>query len=297
MLKKRLCCSQNYKQYLYVFFLIYYFVYSTLAVRIVKLLRESVMKNYKVIALATVLSFSFLAQANESEAVVVEASMENVLEVGRENQQLSAASQSRIDSTERQTDKIVNEYKVVAKQVEGLKLYNEQKRIQIKAQLELMDKLDDQLDQVVVMQRQIPPLAQRMLESLENFINLDTPFRIEERQNRIDLVRASLAKPKVTASEQVRQVLEAYNIEAEYGRKIDSYEATVEGKVVNILVVGRIGMFYQTKDETETGVWNNDSQSWEIIDGYRRPVRDGIRMAKKLAPTDMLTIPVLKGGA
>ncbi len=297
MLKKRLCYSQNYKQYLYVFFLIYYFVYTTLAVRIVKLLRESVMKNYKVIALATVLSFSFLAQANESEAVVVEASMENVLEVGRENQQLSAASQSRIDSTERQTDKIVNEYKVVAKQVEGLKLYNEQKRIQIKAQLELMDKLDDQLDQVVVMQRQIPPLAQRMLESLENFINLDTPFRIEERQNRIDLVRASLAKPKVTASEQVRQVLEAYNIEAEYGRKIDSYEATVEGKVVNILVVGRIGMFYQTKDETETGVWNNDSQSWEIIDGYRRPVRDGIRMAKKLAPTDMLTIPVLKGGA
>ena len=255
------------------------------------------MKNYKVIALATVLSFSFLVKANESEAVVVEASMENVLEVGRENQQLSAASQSRIDSTERQTDKIVNEYKVVAKQVEGLKLYNEQKRIQIKAQLELMDKLDDQLDQVVVMQRQIPPLAQRMLESLENFINLDTPFRIEERQNRIDLVRASLAKPKVTASEQVRQVLEAYNIEAEYGRKIDSYEATVEGKVVNILVVGRIGMFYQTKDETETGVWNNDSQSWEIIDGYRRPVRDGIRMAKKLAPTDMLTIPVLKGGA
>ena len=297
MLKKRLCYSQNYKQYLYVFFLIYYFVYSTLAVRIVKLLRESVMKNYKVIALATVLSFSFLAKANESEAVVIEASMENVLEVGRENQQLSAASQSRIDSTERQTDKIVNEYKVVAKQVEGLKLYNEQKRIQIKAQLELMDKLDDQLDQVVVMQRQIPPLAQRMLESLENFINLDTPFRIEERQNRIDLVRASLAKPKVTASEQVRQVLEAYNIEAEYGRKIDSYEATVEGKVVNILVVGRIGMFYQTKDETETGVWNNDSQSWEIIDGYRRPVRDGIRMAKKLAPTDMLTIPVLKGGA
>ena len=68
------------------------------------------MKNYKVIALTAVLSVTFLAQANESEAVVFEASMENVLEVGRENQQLSAASQSRIDSTERQTDKIVNEY-------------------------------------------------------------------------------------------------------------------------------------------------------------------------------------------
>ena len=223
--------------------------------------------------------------------------MESVLEVGRDNQLLSAKSQDNIDATERKTDKIVNEWKAVSKQVEGLKLYNEQKRIQIQAQLELMDKLDDQLVQVVVMQRQIPPLAQRMLESLESFIGLDTPFRIEERQNRIDLVRSSLAKPKVTASEQVRQVLEAYNIEAEYGRKIDTYESTLQyGTVVNILVIGRIGMFYQTKDEQSSGRWNNETNSWDDLPGsYRKPIRNGIRMAKKLAPTDMLMMPVIKG--
>ena len=223
--------------------------------------------------------------------------MESVLEVGRDNQLLSAKSQDNIDATERKTDKIVNEWKAVSKQVEGLKLYNEQKRIQIQAQLELMDKLDDQLVQVVVMQRQIPPLAQRMLESLESFIGLDTPFRIEERQNRIDLVRSSLAKPKVTASEQVRQVLEAYNIEAEYGRKIDTYESTLlDGTVVNILVIGRIGMFYQTKDEQSSGRWNNETNTWDELPGsYRKPIRNGIRMAKKLAPTDMLMMPVIKG--
>ncbi len=165
--------------------------------------------------------FSISINANE---IIAEVNMENVLEVGRENQTLSANSQDKIDQTERQTDKIVNEYKVVNKQVEGLKLYNEQKRIQIQAQLDLMDKLDEQLVQVVVMQRQIPPLAEKMLDTLETFINLDTPFRSEERKARVDLVRSSLAKPKVTASEQVRQVLEAYNIEAEYGRKIDTYE-------------------------------------------------------------------------
>ena len=223
--------------------------------------------------------------------------MESVLEVGRENQQLSATSQEKIDSTERKTDKIINEWKAVAKQVEGLKLYNAQKRIQIQAQLDLMDQLDEQLVQVVVMQRQIPPLAQRMLESLESFISLDTPFRVEERQNRVDLVRASLAKPKVTASEQVRQVLEAYNIEAEYGRKIDTYEDTLaDGTVVNILVIGRVGMFYQTKDEQSSGRWNNETGSWDDLPGsYRKPIRNGIRMAKKLAPTDMLMMPVLKG--
>lgn len=262
-----------------------------MTVNIVSRLREIYMiYQTKVLQLCMLFSFS---------TFLISSDMENVLEVGRENQQLSAQSQDKIDKTERQTDKIVNEWKAVSKQVEGLKLYNEQKRIQIQAQLDLMDKLDDQLVQVVVMQRQIPPLAQKMLDSLESFISLDTPFRMEERQNRIDLVRSSLSKPKVTASEQVRQVLEAYNIEAEYGRKIDTYESTLsDGTVVNILVIGRIGMFYQTKDEQSSGRWNNETNQWDELPGsYRKPIRDGIRMAKKLAPTDMLMMPVVKGDA
>ena len=252
--------------------------------------RSNMKKKLNLMHLCMVIALSFSIHSSD---------MESVLEVGRDNQQLSAKSQSLIDSTERQTDKIVNEWKAVSKQVEGLKLYNAQKRIQIQAQLDLMDKLDEQLVQVVVMQRQIPPLAQKMLDSLESFISLDTPFRKEERQNRIDLVRSSLAKPKVTASEQVRQVLEAYNIEAEYGRKIDTYESTLnDGTVVNILVIGRIGMFYQTKDEQSSGRWNNETGQWDELPGsYRKPIRDGIRMAKKLAPTDMLMMPIVKGEA
>ena len=250
-------------------------------------------KFMKSISLPILIGFSIISLANE----VVEVNMENVLEVGRDNQQLSATSQDKIDKTERQTDKIVNEWKVVSKQVEGLKLYNAQKRIQIQAQLDLMDKLDEQLVQVVVMQRQIPPLAGKMLDSLETFIKLDTPFRAEERRARVDLVRSSMSKPKVTASEQVRQVLEAYNIEAEYGRKIDTYEDKLaDGTVVNILVIGRIGMFYQTKDERTSGRWDNETGQWEELSGsYRKPIRDGIRMAKKLAPIDMLLMPVVKG--
>ena len=41
-------------------------------------------------------------------------------------------------------------------------------------------------------------------------------------------MRATLSDPKVTASEQVRQVLEAYNIEREYGRTIETYEDSIE---------------------------------------------------------------------
>jgi len=232
---------------------------------------------------------------------VMASEMELVLEVGRDNTELSAKSQAKIDATESDTDKLINEFKVVSKQVEGLKLYNAQKRIQIQAQLDLMDKYDEQLVQVVVMQRQIPPLAQRMLEGLEKYVNLDTPFHIEERKQRLDLVRASLSNPKVTASEQVRQILEAYNIEAEYGRKLDAYDETIvlDGQevVVNILRVGRLGMFFQSKDERTTGYYDNETGTWEELSGsYRVTVRDGIRMAQKLAPMDIMMLPIVYRG-
>jgi archaellum component FlaC len=247
------------------------------------------MLKLRAIIMSLALIIPFAASATDMEAV---------LEVGRDNSNQSAVSQDKIDSTEKQTDKIVNEWKVVSKQVEGLKVYNQQKRIQIQAQLDLMDKLDDQLTQVVVMQRQIPPLAQRMLEGLEKFVELDVPFHIEERRQRLDLVRSSLSNPKVTASEQVRQILEAYNIEGEYGRKIDAFESSIiiDGQeiVANVLVIGRIGMFYQTKDERTSGIWDNDANDWiELESGFRTAIRDGIRMAKKLAPTDMLMLPVI----
>ena len=76
---------------------------------------------------------------------VAASEMEAILEVGRDNTELSAQSQSKIDATDSATDKLINEFKVVSKQVEGLKLYNAQKRIQIQAQLDLMDQYDEQL--------------------------------------------------------------------------------------------------------------------------------------------------------
>ena len=104
-------------------------------------------KNFNLVHLCVLISMSSFVSSSD---------MESVLEVGRENQELSAASQDNIDATEKKTDKIVNEWKVTAKQVNGLNLDNEQKSIHIEAHIELMDKLDDQLGQVIDMQRQIP---------------------------------------------------------------------------------------------------------------------------------------------
>jgi hypothetical protein len=59
---------------------------------------------------------------------VAASEMELVLEVGRDNTELSAQSQAKIDATESDTDKLINEFKVVSKQVEGLKAIQRTKK-------------------------------------------------------------------------------------------------------------------------------------------------------------------------
>ena len=249
---------------------------------------KKIMKSY--VYLLSLLAFFALSDG---------ADIDQILEVNDNNIVQSESSQEKVDNLADEKDSLLAEWKVVVKQVEGLKIYNAQKRQQIKAQEERLVTLAEQTRQVVVIQRQIPPLMERMADSLEQFVNLDAPFSLNERVKRVNQVRNTLSDPKVTASEQVRQVLEAYNIEAEYGRKIDTYEDKLaDGTVVNILVIGRIGMFYQTKDERTSGRWDNETGTWEELSGsYRKPIRDAIRIAKKLAPTDMMMMPVVKGEA
>ena len=222
--------------------------------------------------------------------------IEEILSENENNFSLSEKSQSQVNELSTEKDSLLAEWKVVVKQVEGLKIYNEQKRRQIKAQEERMVTLAEQTRQVVVIQRQIPPLMERMADSLEQFVSLDAPFSLDERVKRINQVRATLSDPKVTASEQVRQVLEAYNIEREYGRTIETYEDAIiidgEEKVVNILRFCRLSLMYQLKDQSQAGIWDSEQNDWVEVSGYRLPVRDGIRMANKTAPLDLLEVPV-----
>ena len=227
--------------------------------------------------------------------------IEEILSENETNFSLSEKSQSQVNDLSTEKDSLLAEWKVVVKQVEGLKIYNEQKRRQIKAQEERMVTLAEQTRQVVVIQRQIPPLMEKMADRLEEFVNLDAPFSLDERVKRVNQVRATLSDPKVTASEQVRQVLEAYNIEREYGRTIETYEDAIvidgEEKVVNILRIGRLALMYQLKDQSQAGIWDSEQNDWVKVSGYRLPIRDGIRMANKTAPLDLLAVPVkFQGG-
>jgi len=220
-----------------------------------------------------------------------------ILDVGIERQESETVSQLKIDKMEDDTSLIVNEYKQVSKQVEGLRVYNAQLRKQIQRQEERLKEIDKTLKEAQVMQRQIPPFTRRMLAGVEKSIELDMPFHIAERKERIAFAKSALDNPTVSAAEGLRQVMETFTVEAEYGRKLDAYKDTVEidgnPTEVNILRIGRLALIAQTADESEALAWDNKNRNWvELGTSYRNPTRKGLRIANRMATVDMLEMPV-----
>jgi hypothetical protein len=220
-----------------------------------------------------------------------------ILDVGIERQESETVSQLKIYKMEDDTSLIVIEYKQVSKQVEGLRVYNAQLRKQIQRQEERLKEIDKTLKEAQVMQRQIPPFTRRMLAGVEKSIELDMPFHIAERKERIAFAKSALDNPTVSAAEGLRQVMETFTVEAEYGRKLDAYKDTVEidgnPTEVNILRIGRLALIAQTADESEALAWDNKNRNWvELGTSYRNPTRKGLRIANRMATVDMLEMPV-----
>jgi len=220
-----------------------------------------------------------------------------LLDIGEQRQNSEQVSQTKIDSMDDDTSLIVNEYKTVSKQIEGLTVYNAQMRKQIERQEERLKEIDKTMKEAQVMQRQIPPFTRRMLAGIEKSIELDMPFHLAERKERIAFANAAIDNPTVSPAEGLRQVLETFNVEMEYGRKLDNYKDTIEiegqQREVNVLRVGRLALVYQSSDESLTGAWDNDTDEWVPLDNsYRNPTRKGLKIANRLATVDMLELPI-----
>jgi hypothetical protein len=169
----------------------------------------------------------FLTAALINPAFMYTDQIKPLLDVAGDRQKAEKASQAKIDQMDEQTSVIISEYKTVSKQIEGLRVYNAQMRFQIQRQEDRLKEIDKTLKEAQIMQRQIPPFTRRMLAGVETSIELDMPFHLAERKERIAFAKAALDNPTVSPAEGLRQVLEAFNVEAEYGRKIDAYKDSI----------------------------------------------------------------------
>ena len=250
--------------------------------------------------LGTLLSaLSLLSLISAGQAFA--ASLDEVLGVRSSTTVDGARSQAKIDELSDQTQDLLTQYKQVMKVVDGLRVYNKQQRRLISNQEKELAELEESIDQVTVIERQIGPLIERMIENLEKFVDLDIPFLMEERRERIAFLQDTLDRADVSVAEKFSQVLQAYQVENTYGTTIEAYTANIEldgrSRNVDMLKWGRVALVFQTPDMETTGVWDNKARQWVILDDeFRTGVRDGLRIARKTQTADLVRLPVAAPG-
>ena len=205
--------------------------------------------------------------------------------------QESKSSQAKINRWDDETRKALQEYKNTLKSTETLKIYNQQLRDYIQLQKEEMLDIRKKIEQVKNTGKEIEPLMLRMLESLESFINLDVPFLLSERQQRVQELKETLKRADVSVSEKYRQLMSAYKLELEYGKTLQSYKKIkeIEGKEITVdyLRLGRIVLIYRSLDGSFMGYWDQDQKEWKKLPrSYKKSVSKAIKWLKnKFHPT------------
>ncbi len=209
----------------------------------------------------------------------------------------AAQSQKKVAKLDDETSDLRSEYRAIQEQIASLSVYNEQAQKLVDAQEAQVAEFESQVGEATNVGRGVTPLMGRMVDALEQFVRLDVPFLQAERKERVAQLRSMLDRPDVTEAEKYRRIMEAYQIENEYGRTIEAYRGELEQdgntRTVEFLRVGRVALVYRTTDGGRIAAWNTSEKRWEDLpSGYQGAVKKGFRVAQKQAAPDLFPVPI-----
>ncbi|MEE4659163.1 MAG: DUF3450 domain-containing protein [Halieaceae bacterium] len=234
--------------------------------------------------------FSAAGQAQEKVQEIEQQGIERAAE-GR-------VVQKKVTSLRDETRTLVDDYYAHLKLVDGLKLYNAMLQRQLDNQAEEIDILTGSIAEVATVERQILPLMSRMIDGLEHFIGFDVPFLLEERTSRVEELRALLPRADVTVAEKTRRVMEAYQIENDYGRTIEAYRGKLDLGTASFdadfLRVGRVALMYRLVGGDQVGFWDHDDSQWvELSSGrWRRYIDQGLKVARQEVAPELISVAI-----
>lgn len=215
-----------------------------------------------------------------------------------------AAEQVRINQVDGEVSDSVKEYREILDRLQELRGYNANKSAVTKDQELRISIIDDDIARIESWKSELPDLMEEMISLLEEFVAADIPFRKSERAFRLEGLRLHPFGVPETAEEEVilvakfHKVLEAIQIENDYGRSIESYEGIIEtgdeSFEVDFLMVGRVALFYQAKEGLEIGMWDHGAGAWvtDLPSGAGDHVRTALAVAEETIPPNILLLPL-----
>jgi len=232
---------------------------------------------------------SLTAQAND---------VEQLQKTSLADQVKSQQAQRSINKLDEKKRALIDQVKSLETEAESLEIYNQYLARLLADQDSEKLSLNAQIDGVVETRQGLVPLMISMLENLQTFIELDAPFLVTERQERLVQLQQMMDKADVSDAEKFRRLLTAYHIESEYGSKMGEYQGdlTLDGvqRTVNYFYLGRVVFVAVSLDSNSVWLWDRSSNNWVSVDaGYARDINKAIRIAQKTDIPALLKLPLL----
>ena len=157
--------------------------------------------------------------------------------------------------------------------------------------------LTQDIENISGLRKAMQPLMEDMLARLGELVDADLPFDIEDRQARVQRLNDAMGNPSISAAQRYRLIVEAYQIENEFGRTIGAYEGEIDdgGTLLSgqFLRIGRIALMFKTGDDSVLKIYNKNTRAWEdLARSYLPDVKLGLRMAKEQTAPGLLPVPV-----
>jgi hypothetical protein len=228
-------------------------------------------------------------------------SVDRALSQSEDNIHREQRTQRQIDQLSEETQILLGEYQALSRELDGLTVYNDQMQRLVDSQQEEKLLIAQQIEDIDFTRQQIVPLMLRMIGQLDTFISSDRPFLLPERSRRVQQLTDLMDRSDITLAEKYRRIIEAYQIELDYSRTLEAYqeEIPVDGvlRTVDVLRVGRTGLYYQTLDRQGAAYWDNRQKAWVATDGARRrTIQRGLGIASQQLAPELLELPVAAAG-
>jgi len=226
-----------------------------------------------------------------------QAQFQNALQESDRTAKDTATSQQRIDQLDDQTATLLNDYRANLKQLEAARRYNQSLERNIESQTRDIVRLQEDIENVSGLQRAMQPLMEDMVSKFSDIVNADLPFLIEQRSARAARLGGILNDSGQSAAQRYRLIVEAYQIENEFGRTVGAYNGTMgsgeETLTGEFLRVGRIALIFKTPDDSVLRIWDKSQNDFVNLNrSYLQDVKFGLRMAKEQTAPDILFVPV-----
>jgi len=171
--------------------------------------------------------------------------------------------------------------------------YNTQIEQQLRSQEQEIASLEQQIAGMDATAVDVQAMLQRMYDELVTFVQNDVPFFKQERDERMQRITELMQNVEASPSEKFRRLMEAYQIEMEYGRTMSAYRQTLDdGRDAEVVRLGRIVLLYRVMEGGETGYWDNTQKQWVAAPESRAAIENALSIAKEEKAPDLIIVPV-----